>query len=157
MTLPLRKQYLSQYPSEAILQALEDMEVVEKTPGYEIDMAAYYQIPSDRQVCQVCLGGAVLLRTYSDYKGLNYYNNHDNVSVAKSFDELRSGNIWHFLEYWIDERELLLLKYPERHDYHEMRRDVNGLQGKHISYEESPKGFKQWLRDVSAVLDKHGY
>lgn len=55
--MPLHKD-ISTTPSEAIHQALDDLEIVRRTPGYKVDMDVWYRISEG--TCSVCLGGAMM-------------------------------------------------------------------------------------------------
>lgn len=56
-------QPLSKHPGRALLQALEDLETVEKNPKYAVDMDTWHA-PAANGKCYVCLAGAVLANRY---------------------------------------------------------------------------------------------
>lgn len=154
---------LSDYPSEAILQALDDLEWAEKNPNYEVDMGFWHTgARGKKSKCAVCLAGSVLgrrfvkdhtkeanpldLDLYTDYKEDNKELLADKIL---SFNSLRVGFIRNFLDHWIEggcsERHSLSLKI------------LKVLPENFIEYEENPTKFKKQLRTIAKVLDEEGY
>lgn len=59
-----KEQFEVALPSEIILMALDDLELVEKDPRYDIDMNYYhYQVQRGKATCAVCFAGAVIAKT----------------------------------------------------------------------------------------------
>lgn len=55
---------LSDVPSEFLQQALEDYDVVSKDPSYRVNMSSWHR-PSYDGVCEVCLAGCVMAKSFS--------------------------------------------------------------------------------------------
>ena len=135
---------LSDYPSEAILQALEDLEWVEKTPGYKVDMDNWMVKTEDQ--CRVCQAGAVAMRRHPDtlsplrrpsgcaFTRFGIIIKHPDEILLKrqiqAFDDLREGRLHDFLHFWIGDM-----------DYFRLANWCEGIQnslGEWVTYEVSP-------------------
>lgn len=164
MRVPKQQEPLSDYPSEAILQALEDLEWVEKTSGFGVKMEDWIDVAKDGSTCEVCQAGAVMIRRYAKIKkfgtgihspryvmGENPFG-YDVVTSnqVRSFDYLREGQILSFLVEWIDEGE-----YAKHIEIFEDIFDELYLNW--VYYEESPTKYKAQLRKVAKILSEEGY
>lgn len=162
----MKREMLSEYPSEAILQALEDLEWCENNPNYTIDTGVYMEVDEDH--CYVCQAGAILARRFYDMRNLGDRHmtpldlayvypksmpslDNDGRSLLShqvaSFDLLVQGEIGEFLERWID-------------DIKEVSRVAQVICEKipdWTSYGESKSQYKKNLRRVSKILDEEGY
>jgi hypothetical protein len=94
---------LSDVPSEMILQALEDLESVEKDPAYKVDMLEWH-LPATtmRPHCEVCFAGAVMARRF-DVQPNRYAEPQDFLPAARdkfrALNYFRTGNIVSALRY----------------------------------------------------------
>lgn len=153
---------LSDYPSEAILQSLADIEFIEKRKDYDVDMN-YFNI-IDGGVCQVCHSGAVQVRRFGvkpDTSGIVtseikvLYPDMDDAGIdviedrIYSFDHLRCGQFSSFLDAWIESAE-----------------DVKSLSNKlyllfphsgWVRYPQDPKIYKKNIKKIAKIIAKEGY
>lgn len=95
------KKTLSKIPSEAIQQALEDMQSVIKDPDYVLDFDEWHspeyipdQFSGDKRYCSVCFAGSVMAkRLGADPKRDLYPKNFSERKMLEALDCFRSGNI----------------------------------------------------------------
>ena len=134
---------LSDKPSEALIQALEDLIKCERSPKYEIDMD--YWNESSGGVCSVCLGGSALVKTYKVPPGdggepWDVLCSLEALKV-KAMDRAREGDWTAFLDYWpeCNRREFPIEKLPRI-----------------TPYEESPNKFKRGIRKAARIFKEHG-
>lgn len=156
---------LSNYPSVAIRQAVEDIEAIEKTPGFGVNMSRWlnWNNFSKNQVCQVCQAGAIAIRRYptprhrkSDRGSLSVGSKYRDQASKKlefcqvrSFDCLRNGDFGSFLEEWIAKRDdvvlvcdILCSRFPA---------------DKWVRYDQSPAKYKRNMLLVADLIEAEGY
>jgi len=153
---------LSEYPSEAILQAVEDLEWAEKNPKYYVDMAIWHYPRQGH--CRVGLTGSILARRYVKDHNISsspleikssllevYTEKGAKVIIAKlfSFSSLRRGDIYSFLEAWI--------KGKQRDKSRMTTTILNEVEGGIVNYHDNPNLFKQQLRKIAKILNREGY
>lgn len=145
---------LSNKPSEAILQAIEDLEWCEQDPRYRIDMDDWHTPVDD--VCYVCQAGAILTRRVAqdrrdEYLSLMSASNIDignrEVLKIKAFDELRNGYVEEFLIQWG-------VYAPHVYKLAEM---VYDDVWEWVKYNDDEEQYKDNMRIVSRVLKEEGY
>ncbi len=150
---------LSDYPSEAIRQAVEDIQWVEEQDSMKVNMYTYGRIYGDK--CHVCQAGAVAMRRAGYIPGdghlseqlseNKFYRTKSQSELArrqiKSFDHLRKGLFGSFLNAWIEETE-----------------NIRGLKHKIWSsldvwceYDQDPTQYKKNLLKIADILEKEGY
>lgn len=81
-------------PSELLMLALMDLEKIENTPGYVIDMGMWHEPRGG--FCHVCLAGAVLAETLN--KPMNWDFDHFSMttelhSKLNAINNLRTGDV----------------------------------------------------------------
>lgn len=155
-----KPELLSNYPSEAILQALEDLETCEAHPNYKIDMGIWHRM--DNNICTVCQAGAILACRPSSLEGgrmspiqLEDDGPYDTIvenrlyaRQVSSFDDLRWNKIYSFMREWVSEVDAIAL-----HDrYHKTT-----ISNKYAYYADNPELYKTWLKGVSKFLKNEGY
>lgn len=137
-------------PSAAIRMALADLEKIEKTPGYVVDMGNWHtpdyvdiKDPFNKEVaCHVCFAGAVMANSLGADKSKRIHTAHwgsDWQSVFNFLDEARSG-------------VLSVYDYP---DY--METDAPELEYPCTSYSKDPEQFKADMRALAATLESLGF
>lgn len=126
-------------PSELIRKALEDMEQVEKMPGYRIDLETWHD-PS-REVCEVCLAGATMVVAGLPKDEFIRPNDTDDEINAKlcALNEFRDGYIYGGL-YQLDIEDEKLMQFM----------DVT-------EYSVDPNQFKEDMRSIADYLESNGY
>jgi hypothetical protein len=146
---------LDEYPSVAIIQAIEDIEWVEKSEDHHVDMGNWYRTMDTH--CTVCQAGAVALRRHPealvrcDYNYLQRIIRHSDFILEdkiQAFDCLRLGFFDTFLDAWIEapKKELKRLEVL-----------ISNGVGTWVEYEEDQEQYKKNLRKVARILDKEGY
>lgn len=143
---------LSEYPSEAILQALEDLEWCENNPRYKVCMG-YWHSPSDIG-CHVNLWGCVITRRHAQGK---WDKSLHPVDFCKSLGKLYNSQIISideiphykevFLHHWIDSEE------DREHLLTTIETEVGDIPLYHIDKD----GYKKGMRKIAKVLDREGY
>ena len=95
---------LPDLPSELLIVAMEDLEAVERSERYRIDMGDWHSpsSESDDEYCSVCHAGAVMANSLQ--AGINRYCvPSDEVERTKNklraINEIREGNIFNFFRY----------------------------------------------------------
>ncbi len=145
---------ISNYPSEAILQALSDLRTCESDERYAIDM--YIWKHQEEDTCYVCQAGAILACRWPDVNSPGvlmgedtYETFEENKLLANqiaSFDDLRQGDFYEFIVNWVDKPRLITALYSK-----------SNLPNIYYPYEVSPSQYKRWLRGVAAFLAKNRY
>jgi hypothetical protein len=142
------KKRLSDKLSEAILQALEDLEMVIKDPKYTIDFGSWHdpvsiengQFLPDSKKCSVCFAGSVMAkRLNADYEyetSPSDFPEHQDMLYA--LDRARSGDVRTALH------KLGYKDFPE---------EIEKFNINQVDYEEFVKDMKR----ISKLLAKHGY
>lgn len=135
-------------PSALIRVALADLEKVEKSPAYEVNMNTWhlprYSWNGDMvETCRVCLAGAVLacnsnLKIFEEYRPPDFSMAFNAPLFA--LDSFRSGDILKGL------RELGIVGHAAiRHSWHV------------TPYENDPVAFKRDMQNMAGYLEQHGY
>ena len=129
---------LSDVPSVAILQALEDLEACERDFRYRINMRKWHA-PGDTQ-CHVCLAGSVMAKRYDAAIDCSYDPDcFPPRSMLVALDDFRQGAVCIALIY-------LGLCRP---DGLPCRMNVT-------EYKFDPAAFKSDMRRLAALLAEHG-
>ena len=147
---------LSDNFGEAILQCLEDLEMVEKNPKYEINMDTWHQpvyksmntCKENLAYCTVCFGGARLARWVDDPTLLT----EPEEQAAQYFkiaamDDVRTASL---KDAYNNFYETGYLSYEYFYDaYPELRKIID----KHyVYYSDNPQKFKKYVKKVAEVL-----
>ena len=129
---------LSDIPSVAILQALEDLEACERDFRYRINMHKWHT-PGENQ-CHVCLAGSVMAKRYDAAIDCSHAPDcFPPCSMLVALDDFRKGAIYIALIY-------LGLRVP------------SVLSGRACvtDYKDNPAAFKSDMRRMAALLAEHG-
>lgn len=130
-------------PSELIGLALHDLELCEKDPRYEIDMANWHNPHGEDGKCAVCFAGATLA------KSLNVHPSEameppdfDEDTEAKlgALNEFRTGDVYEGLY-------LMGIEYPD---------DIMESDVAVVPYITDPEAFKADMRKLADTLEEHG-
>lgn len=153
------KSKLPNKPSELIRLALSDLEKVEKTKGYQIDMGDWHEPTLDEKgqpVCSVCFAGAVLAGTLKTPKqrSLEPYEIEDESVRVKlcAIDSLRLGFVYESLQY---------LEICTEADKEISHRAWEAMENKEfdrkiIPYEIDKAKFKKQMRHLATRLEEAG-
>ena len=159
---------LSNYPSEAILQVIDDMRTIESTPNWGIDMSTWvslYRPRNYKSFCTACMAGSVMMRepgsTYGSakfkvlpedfkVKGMKGEELDLLKDQIKSFNNLREGYVEAFAWDWINGREISNFIFA-----HESTMDK--LHFQHVIYDKNPEEFYRWCRKVASFFKRAGY
>lgn len=139
---------LSKVPSEAIYQLLADLEAIERNPRYVVNMHTWVDA-SKTSGCQVCLGGAMLVRTLGSHEEI-FDIMHDQSlgesslsEAANAANHLRSGDLGGFLAHLTGTNSLFLhYLWPRQW----------------VDYAENPEVFKQnlaWIAEQFEYLEEN--
>lgn len=140
--------HISDKPSEALRQAVTDLEKCEKDERFEIDMSNWAMTVGG--VCQVCLAGAMLVQQCGiPDEGLVYTLNnlpHDVVGKMWGIDAFRVGRLWDGVSSFKQGGYSI---------------DVDRVEGLPAyenvgTYEDNPTMFKQQMRSIADMLEKVG-
>lgn len=129
-------------PSRIIEMALEDLEAVERTPGYVIDMDVWHDPTSDGR-CAVCFAGAVIAHRIGTPKDVLFECMDCSDALQDRFFALnafRSGNIRYGLE---------LMRIEDAPATVPQRMQV-------VEYEDNPTQFKSDMRALAETLRSAG-
>lgn len=128
---------LSDVPSVAILQALEDLEACERDPRYEIHMNAWHE-EEDGQ-CLVCLAGSVMAQrlgaSVGEYLEPGDFERESNK--LRALDNFRCGLVAEGLRQF--HRQPVAIEWERS-----------------ISYHTDPAAFKADMRRLAVLLAEHG-
>ena len=132
---------LPHVPSGLIDLALRDMRVVEKMPGYSIDMTVFHY--TTREGCRVCAVGAVMVNTFGlqrtgSMEG-GFVDEH-NAAAFRAIDCFRVGRA---------ENAFYHLKLPEM--------EGKKFNRKITPYAMNKNAFYRAMRKLSSDLQKAGY
>lgn len=147
---------ISTTPSTAIHQALDDLEAIRRTPGYEIAMDTWWT--SREGMCTVCFGGC-LMAGVLDY--------HPNLTTR--FHDLSPGTLVNLGLISVEQQHVIEAMDDIRED--EAEDIVNGLKKmgvpndiaegvigvEYISYDEDPESFISQRRELADALKAQGY
>ena len=129
-------------PSKLIRIALADLEKVEKSPAYVIDMSRWHEPRGER--CYVCLAGAVISRTLSATPGLFKHPCHygKEYYALLALNCFRMGKISNAF-FYLDLHE----------DYEVQDIDVPN----NLSIYWAPNAFKKYLNTLADSLESQGF
>lgn len=138
-------------PSALLTLALDDLEVIEKDPRYEVVMSRWHEPdPLGRGKCSVCLAGAVIARSLGG-DHLRYLQpdmfSPDDHHKLRALDGFRAGS------YRAALHMLNVGAVATEEAAEELHRA--GL-GCYYNYRDSPTGFKERMRMVAAKLGERG-
>lgn len=85
---------LSDRPSALIRQAMDDLEYVERTPGYKVHMGIWHGMRGGS--CYVCMAGSVMAGTLQadmsrDYTTGSFQDRHNTSGKLNALDAFRQG------------------------------------------------------------------
>lgn len=134
---------LPNIPSELIILAVKDLEACEKDSNYEIDMSTWHNYDTEKQMCCICLAGAVLAQTLkADFTvTLNpAYMTIFDYPKLMALDSFRQGHVisgftWLGIEYCYDQLETVVI----------------------TPYDQNPTSFKADMRELAKILASHGF
>lgn len=139
----MNKNKLPDLPSELILLALKDLEVIENSDDYEVDMLNWHMFDGDK--CLVCLAGAVMVNTLNHDINTDSYPdifNKDTCDKLYALDEFRKGHINIALDSMSSATEV---SYPNI-----------AYTTNHVQYKDDSVLFKQQMNDMVKLLVSHG-
>lgn len=140
--------------SEMLEIALHDLEVIEKLPGYRIDMSTWHEAPSKRNSkledkCSVCFAGSVMAISLKTKKNETCQPENFGPVLARqlrALDDFRCGDVYDGLcrlyGYMADE---LMDQYSHLK-----------ASKKFLTYDVSPRDFKKGIRKIIKDLQKAG-
>jgi len=142
---------LSKVPSEALRQALFDLEKVENSDEYKVDMSFFHDPYENRNKCTVCFAGAAMAGTLSsDTKSMLYpekFEEHETMLWALSDIAL--------LVFGGSEDLPIIIGEELTSDLGEVYPNKDGvLDGQ---YSNDPKAFKQRISDTADFLESRGH
>lgn len=150
---------LSEYPSVAIMQVVDDIKAVLASDDYEFAASEWYSLGTN--TCFVCAAGAVAARRYDALpspiagialKGVALYGlEHQQV---ESFDNLRKGNYRSFLYYWIDDSTDIEILAQVLNDLNYFDLDDRNL---HLDSYDNPLAIIAHFEKVAKYLETQGY
>ena len=100
---------------ELLQHALMDLDVVEASSDYEIDMARWHRYTSRDGKCHVCLAGSILAYTYRVGKDFEILVDEIHPDIYRKFlaiDALREGNVWTAYRYLNPGTDMLVSEFP---------------------------------------------
>ena len=157
--------FLRARPSQKIRLAVADLEMIERSPHYEIDMETWHTPSAGNNACRVCLAGAVManrhrIQPYQTYVGPFVADGPNEFACGDlwdglfgALDEFRTGYVESFLtmEGSMPKNEILAFAMTQSPD------DPFGDFPNHVHYEDDVAGFKAWARDIAAKLEALGW
>jgi len=138
-----------QKPSALIELALKDLNVVERSKKYVVDMDEWHQLEldnNDKEMCAVCFAGAVMAKTLKAKFGKSVYPDDFEKEWENAFralDSFREGCVSYGF------RTLGLVPPDWAWQWYE----DNPI----TPYRDDPKKFKQDIRNMVKKLKKEGY
>lgn len=149
---PKKQTALSNKPSVALRQALEDLKWVERSKRFSVYMHQW--VFGDQNTCQVCLAGSTLIRrTKFAQKEIDAAMGEGGVShewekalLTRSkmyaLNEVREADWVAFMRFWPYYKKQMERALPELPEL--------------PAYEEDPKAFKSGLRKAAKVFERCG-
>jgi len=142
-------QPLPDLPSDLILVALEDLEKVEQSPKYMIQMDDWHVPSTDDQgkdVCEVCLAGAVMaMRLGADPEDDALPEDYGGTLQNKlgALNNFREGYVTYAMrQMGLDENQIV----------------ATAMLNRNITdYDDDPVAFKAEMRQLAADLKAAGY
>ena len=127
-------------PSELIRLAIQDLELVERSKKYKIDMETWHNYNGNR--CCVCFAGSVMAKTLevSPTKDSCPHEHEDELSQKlMALDHFRVGEVISGLNAMNIETN-----FPAHRGDHP------------VEYKDDPKLFKLQMLDLSSILESEG-
>ena len=89
------KRKLANKPSELILQALEDAELIENDPNYKFDMSMWHRVVLINNKCEVCIAGCLIAKSLdSPFLSTTPINfRYSTTKKLEAIDHFRVGNL----------------------------------------------------------------
>ncbi len=157
--------FLRAHPSGKIRLAINDLEMVEHSARYAIDMETWHAPDNTNRLCHVCFAGAVManrhaIQPHQTYVGPFVADGPNEYSCSDRWDELfgaldefRTGYVEAFLSMdgTVPKDKVLAFAMTQSPV------DPFGCFPGHVHYEDDPEGFKAWARDIAAKLDALGW
>ena len=140
--------------SDVLELALHDIERVETSPQYEIDMTNWHIYDRITGVCSVCMAGAVMAQTlgvpFNETTSLTMVEvSDDDKTKLCILDDVRSSHFIPLLDFIKGEDD-------EDDKYRPLFKDIMRF-GNIVRYHESPTQFKKDVQRLAETLRKHGY
>ena len=148
---------LPQRASELIRVAIRDLRSIERSKAYRVDMTLWHSVGSRQRSCAVCLGGAVMARTFgadreSTLVPEDVAISHWDTARLYALDSLRLGVVDHAL---VDDMGL---------DAEHVRRRLARLPAGSLAdgywrvprYADEPKEFKRSMLAMADALEGVG-
>ena len=163
----LANAFLEALPSTKIRMAIKDLEAVERSAKYEVDMDTWHTAArhdTDGR-CRVCLAGSVMANRHDimpsqtyvgpfEADGPDEYSAPDEWdSLFGALDELRSGYVTEFLSIEGTMPDNVIEKFAAQHGPEDPYEIFPG----HVAYEDDGAGFKRWAIDIAQKLETAGY
>ena len=160
----LAEAFLHSPPSGKIRFAIADLEAVERSKQYEVDMDTWHSPDPANKLCRVCFAGAVMANRHSiephqTYVGPFPPDGPDEFSandrwddLFSALDEFRSGYVEAFLtiDGTVPNDKVVAFSMAESPD------DPFGCFPGHLDYEDDPTAFKAWARGMADKLEAVG-
>jgi len=131
----MKKLKLPDVPSELILLALNDLELIEKNPNYIVNMTRWHDYCDVDQICYACFAGAVMAGTLRS----NFREVLDPHDFGKNYNKLAALDAFRLGDIILGLHEMGIHKTNILSDYFRV-----------TPYQESPKA---WKIDMMAMVD----
>lgn len=152
-------------PSAKIRLAIDDLERVEHSEQYAIDMETWHTPDNTSTICYVCFAGAVMANRHAiqpnqTYVGPFVADGPNEYSCSTrwdelfgALDELRTGHVEAFLSMdgTVPKDHALAFAMTQSPE------DPFGCFPGHVHYEDDPGGFKAWARGIADKLHALGW
>lgn len=131
-------------PSKILREALRELLLIEKQKHFRVNLDVYVEENSDDGVCEVCLAGAVMV------------NRNSRVREAKTLREFHafSRSAWNKFNFLDTIRRGLIARAFE-HLNIQRPKEMPLLIYVH-PYSINPKRWRQDIRKIAYLLEKHG-
>ena len=143
--MKIKPDTLPDKPSDLLELALYDLAKVERSRKYEVAMSGWHNLDQQRDVCQVCLAGAVMAKSLHFKRTQTSWENLSGTTVKKFFtlDMLRTGKVANAI------REMNLSPADWGREFSHYRLIP--------SYDSDPAGFREALDKLVLDLREKGY
>ena len=137
--------HISDKPSEALRQALGDLEKCEKDPRLEVCMWEWAL--NNGRTCQVCLAGAILVQQEGIPSRWAAVEDLPIDNKMRGIDQFRAGRIWAGVQAFCTSEPIKILSQPQR---------VEGIEQymPGPAYEDDAEGFKAYIRSIADALER---
>lgn len=141
--------FLSNTPSKAVKQCLEDLRMVEKNKNYCVNMNAWHDPFPGQKLCYVCLGGARLARLVDNHL-ISSEPSCAGIEKQKiiSMDYFKSGLIFSGLECFYG---------LEKYDVEEVLGKISPKYADFPDYKDDRDGWYDGMEAVIKILEEHGF